>query len=262
MKKLILYIISVLFFQVSLSAQKTDPSVTYILPIYKNAPLSLKNPSEYCLEDEKLYTGSEYRAGELNIFSADEKKPLKADFRFAVISGKIKKDMNSKLKLKSDCPAGYGEMESSQQLRSDWVSKETGFSIGRSSRDIMKEISYIEVQKISEYKGFELRRTKKFGYSSVYFKNSLSTDIPELTITTHYESSGRGKPYPDYRHKTYTNIQKGEKIFFEVPHKYAKEKEDKKDPENAVSFHLHSVSVTAVTQDIKISLEIIKDYDE
>ncbi|HMV79067.1 MAG TPA: hypothetical protein PL048_00500 [Leptospiraceae bacterium] len=260
MKILILYILSVLFFQISISAQKTEPSVTYIMPIYKNLPLSLKNPSEYCLEDEKLYTGSEFRAGELNIFSADEKKPLKADFRFAVIVGKLKKDMNSKLKFKSECPAGYGEMESSQQLRSDWVSKETGFTIGRSSRDIMKEISYIEVQKISEYKGFELRRTKKYGYSSVYFKNSLSTEIPELTITAHYESKGKGKPYPDYRNKTYTNVQKGDKIFFEIPHKYAKEKEDPSD--KSVSFHLHSVSATAVTPDIKISLEIIKDYDE
>lgn len=260
MKILTFYIISAFVFQISISAQKTDPSVTYIMPIYKNAPLSLKNPSEYCLEDEKLYTGSEYRAGELNIFSADEKKPLKADFKFALIVGKIKKDMNPKLKFKSECPTGYGEKESEQQLRSDWVSKETGFTIGRSTKDIMKDISYIEVQKISEFKGFELRRTKKYGYSSVYFKNSLNTEIPELTITAHYESSGKGKPYPDYRHKTYTNVQKGDKIFFEVPHKYAKEKENPSD--KTVNFHLHSVSATAVTQDIKISLEIIKDYDE
>lgn len=100
----------------------------------KNSPLSLKYPSELCLDDGFLYKGVPYRIENYNLYSKPEIELKAFEGKVIIIQGSFKKDVNRIMTKMKACPADYGREKSYLQIRSDWVSNETGFAIGRSSK--------------------------------------------------------------------------------------------------------------------------------
>ncbi len=159
--------------------------------LVKNEPKGLLNPSEYVLEDGYLYKGADYRINGTNIVLTDKKNVDKLAGKVVIIYYDVKKDLNKILKKKGKAPKDYGMQESMMQMREDWVSKETGFNIGHSTRKRLKTINYFKVVKIVHYPGFSTNE-KKDGYQ-VNFTNYFNGPIKAFTIIAHYEG-GSGKP--------------------------------------------------------------------
>ncbi|HEO64830.1 MAG TPA: hypothetical protein ENI73_03070 [Spirochaetes bacterium] len=159
--------------------------------LVKNKPKGLLNPSEYVLEDGYLYKGADYRVNGTNIVLTDKKNINNLAGKVVIIYYDIKKDLNKILEKKGKAPKDYGEQESMMQMREDWVSKETGFHIGHSTRKRLKTINYFKVIKIAHYPGFSTHE-KKDSYQ-VNFTNYFNGSITGLEITAHYEG-GTGKP--------------------------------------------------------------------
>ncbi len=109
-----------------------------------NAPMSIESPSEYCLEDKQLYRGSDYRAGDLNLFGA--LGDVQNDWRGApvLLFGRVKRPLMSVVTKVGPCPADY-ENVPIPQMRSDWGSPECGQNLGHSTRATLEGLDYFEV---------------------------------------------------------------------------------------------------------------------
>ncbi len=159
--------------------------------LVKNKPKGLLNPSEYVLEDGYLYKGADYRINGTNIVLTSKKNRKDLVGKVVIIYYDVKKDLNKILKKKGKAPKDYGMQESMMQMREDWVSEETGFNIGHSTRKKLKTINYFKVVKIVHYPGFSVNEKK--GSYQVNFRNYLNGPITGLQINAHYEG-GTGKP--------------------------------------------------------------------
>ena len=197
-------------------------SQIYIGRLNINSPLSLKYPSEYCLEDGYLYKSIPHRIGDINLYSSTPQKLDSFNGKSIIAYGIYKKDLNQILKKSTKCPENYGRKQSMMQLRSDWVSKETGFRIGRSTKEKLKSFQYLEYSKITEFKGFNIVTSKNSKEIKVNFKNNLNTTLQNLSIIAQYESM-RGKPRPYFKRKEFKDIAQNKTISiffqssFEIP---------------------------------------------
>lgn len=174
-----------------------------------NRPKSLKNPSEYVLEDGYLYKGADYRINGINILNMSKKDLSDFGGKPVVIYYRLKKDLNNILKKQDKAPEDYGKEESMMQMRSDWVSPETGFNIGRSTKEKLKKINYYEVYDIVPYSGVNISKADKS--VNIEIRNDFDVTMTEIKVTGHYEG-GRGKPVPKYISEKYKGLNPGAKM--------------------------------------------------
>jgi hypothetical protein len=259
MKKYLISLIFVFLGSIVVSEEipEKDKKKDFLLVtnLIKNSPLSLKHPSEYCLEDNYLYEGATHRAGELNVFILPDRNTEIPGDRFVIIRGSVQKGLDKKLTKKSECPAGYGEKESSQQIRSDWVADETGFSVGKSSTEKMKTIAYIEAENITAFKGFTLSRDSDKKMYKAVFTNNLKVPVKNLKLVAHYESHGFGKPMPHFTSKKFPLVKPGQKATYIIP-ETLENKDKMRGRKQKYSFH--SAKVSSHSNDLRILLEIFK----
>ena len=212
MQKIITLLFVVLF---SLTyADDNSKQVIFVGTLVKNVPLGMKNPSEYCLEDGHIYKGAAYRIGGQNIHS-DKKQDLEhLAGKVVIVYGKEVKDLNKILVKGKKAPEDYGRRESMMQIRSDWVTEETGFSIGRSTKEKLKNFSFIHYDKVEEFTGLQIQ--KNDSTVSVTFHNTLGQDIKDLEITAHYEVVF-GKPSPRYTSNQVNYLYTGQSMTLTFP---------------------------------------------
>lgn len=215
----------------------------------KTKPLTMKKPSEYVLEDDMLYKSADYYVGNLYIHSTRKRDLSNLENRVVMVHGYLEKDLNKVIEVIGECPDNYGEQESMQQIRSDWVDEETGYSIGRSSTEALKKVSYVRYYKIQKCKGFRAKKYLDSKKVEIIFHNQLRKSIPDLKLVAHYESVF-GKPVPMYQDKKIASLSPGEKASFVIPMTIASIKK----------YRLHSVKACADANDLHIDInEIIEN---
>lgn len=217
--------------------------------LIKTKPLTMKKPSEYVLEDDMLYKSADYYVGNLYIHSTRKRDLSNLENRVVMVHGYLEKDLNKVIEVIGECPDNYGEQESMQQIRSDWVDEETGYSIGRSSTEALKKVSYVRYYKIQKCKGFRAKKYLDSKKVEIIFHNQLRKSIPDLKLVAHYESVF-GKPVPMYQDKKIASLSPGEKASFVIPMTIASIKK----------YRLHSVKAYADANDLHIDInEIIEN---
>lgn len=215
----ILILVLVLCSIVMMQAQeKINTTMILVGELKANQPKALKNPSEYMLEDGYLYKGADFRVGTLNIYSTQARDLGIWTGKIVMLRGQIKKDLNQILHKAEKAPEDYGQAESMMQLRSDWVAPETGFTIGRSTSQKLKQVSFFEFESIEEYKGFMIKKERDTIQMS--FANLLSQPIPILQVTGRYEST-KGKPTPHYIEHQFNQLSPQTQIMLEFSNKIA-----------------------------------------
>ncbi len=157
----------------------------------KNSPLSLKYPSELCLDDGFLYKGVPYRIENYNLYSKPEIELKAFEGKVIIIQGSFKKDVNRIMTKMKACPADYGREKSSLQIRSDWVSNETGFAIGRSSKKRLSQLQYFEYMRVEEFNGLEIIKEDKIKKVRVSFKNIFDRDLKDISIIVSLHPNGK-----------------------------------------------------------------------
>ncbi|BBM82751.1 hypothetical protein [Candidatus Uabimicrobium amorphum] len=217
--------------------------------LVKTKPLTMKKPSEYVLEDDMLYKGADYYVGDLYIHSTKKRDLSDLENRVVMVHGYLEKDLNKVLEVIGECPENYGEQESMQQIRSDWVDDETGYSIGHSSTEALKQVSYVRYYKIQKCKGFRAKKYLDSKKVEIIFHNHLRKSISDLKLVAHYESVF-GKPVPMYQDKKIASLSPGEKASFVIPMTIASIKK----------YRLHAVKACADANDLHIDInEIIEN---
>ncbi|WP_372370430.1 hypothetical protein [Candidatus Uabimicrobium sp. HlEnr_7] len=225
-------------------------SIIVIGKLSKTKPLTMKKPSEYVLEDEMLYKTTDYYVGNLNIHSSKKRDLSHLENKVVMVYGYLEKDLNKIIEVIGECPQDYGENENQEQMRADWVDEETGFTLGRSSSEVLKKVSYVRYHKIQKCKGF--RAKKYFGSKKVeiIFYNHLRKSIPDLKLIAHYESVF-GKPVPMYQDKKINHLSPGDKASFVIPMTISSIKK----------YRLHSVKACADTTDLHIDINELIEGD-
>lgn len=188
--------------------------VVFVGTLVQNVPLGMKNPSEYCLEDGHIYQGAAYRIAGTNIHSDKKQDLTHLAGKVVIVYGKEVKDLNKILVKGDKAPEDYGRKQSMMQIRSDWVTEETGFSIGRSSKEKLKNFSFIDYDKVEEFTGLQIQ--KNDSTVTVTFSNVLGQDIKDLRITAHYEVVF-GKPSPRYSSNQLDHLYAGQSVTLTFP---------------------------------------------
>lgn len=237
-----------LWAQEKAKVEKTE--IVFIGSLTKNKPLGLMNPGEYCLEDGYIYKGADYRIGKTNIYTENAEDLSSLEGKIVVIYGKMVTDLNKILVKGKKAPEDYGLMESSYQLRSDWVTEETGFSIGRSTHERLKNFSYLHYSKIEEFQGVLM--TQDNSEITVKFTNTIAEKIDNLEILAHYESV-QGKPVPHYIVNSVQTLHKGQSVSLTFPTHYSIETRQGK--EKQAQFHSIGINTyqNGLTVDIKLN---------
>ncbi len=218
----------------------------------KNVVLGLKNPSEYCLDDGNLYKGADYRINDINIVFSNDVNTKKIAGKPVVLYGKLKKDMTKIIKKVGECPEDYGREQSMMQLRSDWMAPETGFSVGKSTFEILRNTYYFEVSKLYLYNGIKSYKDKS-GNMNVTFTNLFEDQLEDVKITAHYETTF-GKPAPIYEDKSYKALapRKSVQAVFKNDGKVETTYRDRRKSEK----RLESIIITAKVKSQDIRFEI------
>ncbi len=188
---------------------KNDKLTDFIGVLKLNKPLTYKNPSELALEDNFIYKTSDYTLSRLYIHSSKDINFRDYEGKTVKIKGFLKKDLNNLIKKKEKAPDNYGKVESLAQMRSDWVSDFTGFEIGKSTKEKLKNINYIEAFEIEEFKAFNIEFNDS--ESTVTFENIFDFEINNLLIVGHYETRSYGKPQPRFIEENIELINPGGK---------------------------------------------------
>lgn len=214
----------------------------FIGRLWKNRPLAFKNPSEYCLEDGKLYRSSEHSFMGMFLLAQHEKlDELAGNIVWA--EGHIRPDLTQIISEIGPCPADYGKEESMMQIRSDWVGEETGFRIGHSTREKLAKLSYFSAATLLVYHG--VKSDNRDGKVEISFTNTLDIAVANLEITAHYEST-KGKPQPGYRSQKFHNILPGQTVKASFPAGY---KEDRQ------NYRYHSYIIEGDGERLTIRIE-------
>ncbi len=172
------------------------PGDILLARLVKNSPMSVEHPSEYCLEDKQLYRGSEFRAGDLNLFGATGE--LKRDWGGApvLLFGSLKRPLMSVVTKVGPCPADYENIPI-PQMRSDWGSPECGQNLGHSTRATLEGLDYFEVSAARSLELIEFV-ARDAEHLTIRLKNPFDRPLEAkeggpLQATVHYEGL-YGKP--------------------------------------------------------------------
>lgn len=228
-------------------------NIRYLLGVLvKNIPKGLSNPSEYVLEDGYLYKGADFRLNGTNIVMKNNSNPTNLVSKIVVIYYKPIKDMTKIIKRLKKAPEDYGRKESMLQIRSDWTAEETGFSVGKSTKEKLKNITYFEVYNILEYKGLKL--SKKDNKVNVFWKNMFDTDIQELSIIGHYEG-GFGKPSLKYIEKKVGTLKQEKSVGIDFATIFQPNGTDGQNKKRRGSFRLNSILIKGKVKDTYFEID-------
>ncbi|MCB9639262.1 MAG: hypothetical protein H6728_08175 [Myxococcales bacterium] len=165
--------------------------------LQKTRHLALKHPAAYCLRDDgRLYRSVAFYVGGLKVHAPDPKAWLPFVGQMVVVEGTLHRDLNKILVAQGACPKDYGRQASMMQIRADWVGRETGFSVGRSSKKRLADVSYLSLRDVKPFSAIKLEKANGTGVS-LSFRVSGASRTEKLMISAHYEG-GRGKPTPYY----------------------------------------------------------------
>jgi hypothetical protein len=180
-----------------------------VAQLVANEALSIMHPSEYCLEDGKLYAGARFRLGEVNVFGLD--KELAALDRASVVAvvGTTKIGLDSKLSEQGPCPDGYEPIH--VQMRSDWVAPEGG---PLTTRAKLAGLSYVEGSEASVVEMAEFLPSDG-EQVTLRLRNPFSLSLAGLTFLAHYEGGG-GKPMPTMVEKVLA-LEPGASVEIQLP---------------------------------------------
>ncbi len=218
----------------------------------RNAPLGIDNPSEFCLEDGFLWRGAAFRLDGENIFGVDIDEALAG--KTVIVYGESRPSLDSMLERAGKCPEGYGNEESSQQLRSDWTSEECGFNIGRSTHARLREISYLDARGVFAVEMIKHKTDDGTtpDMMTVEVHNPFGVALTDAEVVSHYEG-GRGKPRPRYDRQKVT-LQPGERkqirVTLSIP------EEDIKPGMKKSGYKLHDISLAAMAGNVKVSAKV------
>lgn len=210
-------------------------------------PLSFKKPSEYCLEDGYLYKSADYKIGELFLHSDSPQDLTAFEGKIVMAWGQEEQDLTRIIVKKEKAPEDYGREAGMMQIRSDWVGEETGFNIGHSTHEKLKQVPFFRYTQIQEFQGIEVINEET--QLQVKFTNTLEKVLTTVEIIGHYESTSRGKPSPYYDTKTHQNVQP-KQLIEEIFKASVTIEERRKD------FRLHSVEIHAQGEDLEFAIEV------
>lgn len=222
---------------------KARQSITIIGKLRRTKPLTLKKPSEYVLEDEYLYKSTDYYLGNLFLYSRKKRDLSDLEGKVVVVNGYLDKDLNKIIEKISECPEDYGQKESMMQIRDDWVNEETGFSIGRSTTEKLRNVPFLRYYRVKKCKSFRVKKYFENEKVEIVFHNELRKSIADVKLTAHYESVF-GKPVPMYQDKKIKNLHPGDKASFVIPMTISSIKK----------YRLHAVKVYADNGNFQINI--------
>lgn len=196
-------------------------------------------PSDYCLEDNKLWAGADYRINGLPIFDLTLSKTTAESIGQYFISGEKKFSIADRLREVGPCPDKYGEPWNKMQWRDDWTAPEgsrmfspdgTGTEPWTHAR--LKTLPYFAAEQVNRSSFITISYEKGDAVITIY---NLFDKPLEMPLVLHYEG-GQGKPQPHYE-TIPINIPPGETKTFSAPTSRA-DKGSKKD------FVLQSVDLS------------------
>jgi hypothetical protein len=154
-----------------------------------NEALSEMHPSEYCLDDGKLWKGARYRLGRVNVFGIDDELAALDTHGLVAIVGDTQTGLDSKLQLVGPCPKNYQPAHA--QMRSDWIAPEGG---PITTHERLKSLSYQEGRKALAVDMVEILASDE-AQVRLRIRNPFSLALAGLRFDAHYEGGG-GKPMP------------------------------------------------------------------
>lgn len=155
----------------------------------KNERLSPMYPSEYCLDDGKLWQGANYRLGKLNVFGVDDDIAAIEGTNLIAVFGEKKPNLDSRVRELGSCPNPYEPIM--VQMRSDWAPLEGG---PNTTHRRLSEIRYIEGRSVQSVNMSEVLEGDD-KYAELRIRNPFDMKMAGLTVEAHYEG-GPGKPMP------------------------------------------------------------------
>jgi hypothetical protein len=157
----------------------------------QNAPKLVTAPSEYCLDDGKLYQGARARVGELNVFGVEPSTTLIG--KVVIVYGTREPSLLDALTLVGPCDDSYGSDSPEMQMRSDWVSPEGGF---RTTKQKLGRLAWLRA---SSTEAVIMHTVVEDGSEAdrviVELHNPFDAALDSLDAKLHYEG-GPGKPMP------------------------------------------------------------------
>ncbi len=158
----------------------------------RNRPADQIAPSEYCLDDGKLWRGSDYRLGRINVFGVAAGEIQTGGDPVAVYAVR-RPSLDAALVEVGPCPEGYGAEADRIQMRSDWVCDEGGF---RTSHEKLATVPYLEASAV------EVVRLHRIVDQSdtttrIELHNPFAVALEPIALRLHYEG-GPGKPMPTF----------------------------------------------------------------
>ncbi len=214
----------------------------HVARLVHNEPLSLMAPSEYCLDDGKLWKGSMYRLGRVNVFGLDkELAAIKGRNPIAIVGTK-KLGLDSKLQSTGPCPENYEPIQ--VQMRSDWVAPEGG---PNTTHENLKALPYIEGAEVREVHMAEFLESDTTTLR-VRLRNPFSENFSGLKFEAHYEG-GAGKPMPTMVEQVLA-LEPGEWAELSLP------RELENQPRTKAGSGLHSLQLTGTLGKADLNIEI------
>lgn len=217
-------------------------SELHVARLVHNEPLSLMAPSEYCLDDGKIWQGSKYRLGRVNVFGLDEKlAAIKSRNPIAILGAK-RQGLDSKLQSTGPCPDNYEPIQ--VQMRSDWVAPEGG---PHTTHKKLKELPYIEGVGVREVHMAEFLNSDDTTVR-VRLRNPFTEKLSSLTFEAHYEG-GRGKPMPTMVEQVLA-LEPGQWTELSLP------RELENQPRTKAGSGLHSLELSGKLGKAELNIEI------
>ncbi|MBE7451362.1 MAG: hypothetical protein HS111_21425 [Kofleriaceae bacterium] len=172
------------------------PDEVLVGNLVRNQPGSLEAPSEYCLDDGRLWRGARFRVGRTNVFDADDRLEAAAGDGTATVTvavtGRRRPSLDERLVDVGPCPPDHaGDLER-MQLRSDWIPDEGLASNTTHAR--MAATAYVAAVAAVPVTLVELG-ARTDGQLAIRLHNPFDQPLDGVTITAHYEG-GPTKPMP------------------------------------------------------------------
>lgn len=156
-----------------------------------NEPKLVTSPSEYCLDDGKLYRGAPARIGSVNVMTSEALDALAG--KLVVAYGVLEPSLLDALTAIGTCPAGYGDDSPELQMRSDWVCPEGGF---RTSREKLQKLPWLRASSVRTVTLHQVvSKAEVADQAVVELRNPFDQALDALSAQLHYEG-GPGKPMP------------------------------------------------------------------
>ncbi|MCP4446838.1 MAG: hypothetical protein GY811_16040 [Myxococcales bacterium] len=213
-----------------------------------NEPLSIMHPSEYCLDDGKLWQGSLYRLGRTNVFGlATELAAVKGTNPIAIF-GEEKQSLDSKLVSTGPCPNPYEPIH--VQMRSDWVAPEGG---PNSTHEKLQGLPYIEGKKVQAVHMTE-HLEGDANTARLRLRNPFSVHLSGVSVKAHYEGGG-GKPMPTMVEQVLA-LAPGEWTEISLPKRLNSEQ-----PRTKAGSGLHSLELRGQLGKAQINIEIYMPHE-